>query len=85
MTKSSGAVVEVNECLIWATKLGAEWWESFSARYAQSGRLTVITPSVAGNRWSVACDDMDHARWLAGQAIAFGGVPKAAIKVRAVQ
>ncbi|TCO57169.1 hypothetical protein [Actinocrispum wychmicini] len=83
---NTAAAVEVNECRVWATKLGEGWWNTFMRRFADTPRATVLTPSVAGNLWRIACEDIDHARWLAAHMIDIGGLPKSAVRaVRVVE
>jgi hypothetical protein len=75
--------VEVNEAAIWASRMGSDWWNEWRLRMEPVGRITVITPSLGGDRVHVACDSEDDARWLAGHMTGFAGVPARAVKVRA--
>lgn len=75
-------VVEVNECHVLASQWGAEWWGDFRKQYDPIGRIADTAVSIAGNRCEVACDDREHADWLAGHMVDHGGLPKSAVKVR---
>jgi hypothetical protein len=74
-------VVEVNEAGIWASQRGSTWWNEWRLRMEPTGRITVITPSLGGDRVHIACDSKDDAQWLAGHMHEFAGIPKAAVKV----
>jgi hypothetical protein len=50
------AAVEVNECRIYATQGGIDWWTTFRQRFENTGRITTLIMSVAGDLVSVACD-----------------------------
>ena len=73
--------VEVNEAAIFATGTAAEWWALFEARFTPAGRITVLTPSIGGNRVHVEVDDEEHAREFVAMLISHG-VPKNAVKVK---
>lgn len=74
------AVVVVNECQINATRRAAEWWTWF--RYANpSERFESRLISLGGDLVAVACEDREHAEWLARHMVEFGTVPKSAVKV----
>lgn len=75
------AAVEVNECRVFATRLGSEWWAEFRRRFHRTGRITTLIASPAGELVSVACDDQPHARWLADQ-MTTKGIPETAVKVK---
>jgi hypothetical protein len=75
------AALEVNECKIWASLLGADWWCEWRARMEPIGRITVITPSIGGDLVHVACDSREDADWLRNHMISFGGVHKNAVRV----
>jgi hypothetical protein len=77
-------VVEVIECRVFATGRGAAWWSLFRLRMEPAGRITVITPSLGGDIVYVACDDKEHACWLAGHMREHAGIPASAARVRAV-
>lgn len=77
-------VVEVSECRVLATARGAAWWSLFRLRMEPAGRITVITPSLGGDLVHVACDDQEHARWLAGHMHEHAGIPASTAKARAV-
>lgn len=75
------AAVEVNECRVFATQMGVDWWLLFRHAHTNSGRITTITPSPAGELCSIACDSAEDAQWLADQMLAHG-LPKSAVKIR---
>ena len=75
------AVVEVNECKVFATSSGAAWWTAFRQRFDPIGRITDVKVSIGGNLCHVACDDREHADWLAASMVE-KGVPASAIKIR---
>jgi hypothetical protein len=74
--------VYVNEVSINATRQGIEWWTAFSARFEGTGRMTCLTPSIAGSAWHVACDNELDAGWLAWEMVEEHGIPKRAVKVK---
>lgn len=75
-------VVEVNECRVFATQLGEQWWHTFVG--AHSKRLVRVVMSVAGDLVHVSCDGKEHAVWLARHMISQGGLPSSAVKPRRV-
>jgi hypothetical protein len=75
------AAVEVNECRVFATQMGVDWWNLFRHAHTDSGRITTLTPSPAGDLCSVACDSREDAQWLASHMLE-QGLPKSAVKVR---
>lgn len=79
-TDRAPALVLVNECRIFATHRAADWWTWF--RYANpSGRFEDRVVSLGGNLVAVACDDREHADWLAAHMVDFAGIPKSAVRV----
>lgn len=74
-------VIEVNEAAIWASQQGTEWWNLWR-RMQPSGRITVVTPSLGGDRVRVACNSKEDAQWLAGHMTSFAGIPRRAIRVK---
>lgn len=79
---SPNAALEVNECRVYATASGSEWWAAFRQCYMRSGRVTVLSTSLGGEVVSVACEDRRHAEWLRDTAVAHG-IPLTAVKIRA--
>ena len=78
------ASLEVNECRVFATASGSEWWSMFRQHWNQpAGRITVLSSTLGGELVSVACYDLEHAEWLRDTAIS-NGIPSAALKVRKV-
>lgn len=71
--------VRVNEMAITATMLGIDWWLDFRRAHVPE-RFTVLDASPAGEVVDVACDDREHAVWLASELVR-NGVPKRAIRV----
>lgn len=79
-------VVEVNECHVFAVSdAPAEYWAAYRGRYEAVGRINVLVASVGGDRVQVACDDRDHADWLANHLVEHGGLPKSAVKVKTLR
>lgn len=78
-------VVEVNQAAVHFTGQGASWWQVYRLWYRDSARITEIPSWVPGGGLAlVACDSREDANWLAGHMVDFGGLPKTAIKVKAV-
>lgn len=76
-------VVEVNECALFATQRGIDWWMLFRRRYNTAGRIEDLPPfNPQGNRCRVLCDDREHADWLAEHMVEFGGFPTSAVKAK---
>jgi hypothetical protein len=73
------SAVQVNECAIFATRRGVDWWLLFRSHGPES-RFVVVTASLAGDRVNVQCEDREHAEWLLGRLLE-EGVPKSALKV----
>jgi hypothetical protein len=69
----------VNECRVFATNRGADWWVMFRAH--QPGRFTDLVVSMAGNMVGVACEDREHAEWLRDHMISVG-IPASALRIR---
>lgn len=76
------AYVEVNECRVWVTERGRQWWDLY--RIKHSGRITTLTASIAGDRVQVACDSKEDADWLAGHMVE-QGIPASAVAARELQ
>lgn len=74
---------EVNEARVNATVTGADWWAGFRQRMEPVGRITVVTPSLGGDRVHVACASRDDAAWLK-RHMETEGIPGGAIKVKCV-
>ena len=72
------SAVRVNEAKVFATTSGADWWAVFSIH--QHARLTPVVVSMGGNLVDVACEDEDHATWLAAEMVG-RGIPQGAVKV----
>lgn len=76
------ACVEVNEAAVWSTQRGTDWWNTFRLRFERIDRIEVVTHSLGGDRVRVACDDRDHAVWLANHMVEFGGLPRTAVRAK---
>jgi hypothetical protein len=74
------SAVRVNEARVLATTGGADWWGTFRRIYGEEGRLATVTASLGGDLVDVACDDAEHAAWLAEHMQA-QGVPATAVRV----
>lgn len=72
--------VQVNECRVFVTQRGADWWATFRPYFDRLGRIAVVTASPAGDLVNVACDHDEHARWLAN-LMQERGIPASAVKV----
>jgi hypothetical protein len=55
---------------------GIEWWALFDARFAATGRITVLVMSVGGGQHHVACDSKEDAAALMATMTAQGVHPK---------
>ena len=77
-------VVEVNEAAVFATRASAAWWAMYRQVNDRIGRITDTVVSLGGNRSEVACDDREHADWLAAHMVERIGLPKSAVRVREV-
>lgn len=73
--------VVVNECRVFATAKGGEWWLPFLLRFEGTPRMTCLTMSIAGGLWHVACDNREDAQSLAA-LMTENGVPKSAVTVK---
>jgi hypothetical protein len=73
--------VRVTEPVITATQMGIDWWLDFR-RFHVPGRFTVVEASLAGEVVDVACDDREHADWLAAEMVR-NGIPKRGVRVLA--
>lgn len=76
-------VVQVDEGKVEASRQGVEWWHLFAARYRPTGRLVETKPPcVVGGTVEVACDDREHADWLAAHMVDHGGLPRTAVRAK---
>ncbi len=73
--------VLVNECKVFATAAGAEWWALFTCHRAGPGRITRLKESIAGGLAHVACDSKEDAELFAEGLVSYAGIPKSAITV----
>lgn len=78
-------VVEVNETRIhtYGNNIDAasKWWLWFR-RANPADRFHETAVSITGAMVEVACDSKEDAEWLARHMVAFGGLDKAAVKVK---
>ncbi len=75
------AWVEVSETRVFLSRRGHEWWIWY--RFGQpESRFMTVAATLAGEIVRVACDNREEAQWLADHMVSFGGLPKAAVKVR---
>jgi len=83
MTTTTGRrhFVEVNETKVNATQMGHEWWYLFRALQPVE-RFQERMPNPQGALVEVACDDREHAVWLAAHLVAEGGLPRHAVKAK---
>lgn len=76
-------VVEVNEGAVDITGQGTTWWLTFRHRYDRIGRIQDTTgPCIVGGKAEVACEDQEHAEWLAAHMVEHGGLPRTAVRVK---
>lgn len=75
--------VEVNETKVNATQIGHEWWYLFRA-VQPTERFRDHMPNPQGAMVEVACNDAEHAGWLAAHLVAEGGLPRHAVKAKSV-
>jgi hypothetical protein len=71
--------VRVNDAHILACGQGASWWFWYRRRCDLGGRIHVENATLGGDIVRVACDDREHAEWLAGYMHKMG-VPKSCAK-----
>lgn len=71
--------VRVNEVKVFATTQGADWWAWFLLAHPAT-RFDARVVSMAGSIVDVACDDADHAEWLAAE-MQRHGIPRTALQV----
>jgi len=78
--------VEVKDIVILSSRQGSDWWLAYRDRYERIGRVTPVpgTATPQGDHCRVACEDREHAEWLAAHMVEHGGVPRSAVKARAV-
>lgn len=78
------AYVEVDECKAWASDRGFAWWMTYRGRFEASGKLTVVKSG-----WldvvRVSAADREEAEFMRSHMANVGGMPKSALKVRAVK
>jgi hypothetical protein len=77
-------VVEVNEAKVIATNRGRDWWTLFLMAHRDTGRISEVTVSLGGAICHVACDSPEDAQWLATFMITEHGLPRSAVKARAL-
>lgn len=76
-------VVEVNEGTVEASQQGIEWWDMFTRRFSDTGRLVYTKqPCIVGGVVEVACASKDDATWLAAQMVDVHGLPRTAVRVK---
>lgn len=78
------AVVEVNECKVFAVASAADYWITYRDQCEAVGRITILQASI-GDLVHVSCDDRDHATWLAAHLVSHGGLPRTAVKARTLR
>jgi hypothetical protein len=67
-----------------ATGPGADWWAWFLMAHRTTGRITEVAVCLGGAICHVACDSREHATWLATSMVDQHGLPKSAVKARAL-
>jgi hypothetical protein len=75
-------VVEVNECKVFATGSGTNWWEMY--RHRMEFRMTDVQVSLGGNLVHVACETAEDAAECA-EMLVERGLPASAIRTRKIK
>lgn len=76
-------VVEVSEPKVFTyTGSNVAWWLLYRQRHEGTGRLTEHGATLVGSLVDVACDDKDHAEWLAAHMVNHGGLHASAVRVK---
>lgn len=77
--------VEVNECAVFATQRGADFWLTHYPRFQASGKLETVKIGPMGSIVRISCADQEEAEFMRGHMVDVGGMPKSAVKVRSTR
>lgn len=78
-------VVEVKAGVAQASRQGYAWWLAFRQSCDPISRIEDVgVHCIVDTTALVACDDREHAEWLAAHMVGHGGLPKSAVRVRAI-
>lgn len=76
-------VVEVNEGVLEATRMGCDWWYARRPAFVASGKLRETVPSclIAGYI-EIGPYGEDDAQFMAAHMVDIGGLPRTAVRVK---
>lgn len=76
-------IVEVNEGILEATRMGCDWWYARRPAFVASGKLReTVPPCLIAGRIEIGPYDEDDARFMAEHMVESGGLPKSAVRVK---
>lgn len=76
-------VVEVNEGVIEASRMGCDWWYARRPAFVASGKLReIVPPCLIAGRVEIGPYDEDDARFMAEHMVDTGGMPRTAVRVK---
>jgi hypothetical protein len=75
-------VVEVNECGIFASQLGAAWWAANVLARPIAARITWAFMGPGGGVAQIACADKEEATFVRDHMVGHGGIHRTHVKVR---
>ena len=76
-------VIEVNEGVLEASRMGVDWWYARRPAFVASGKLRETVPAclIAG-RIEIGPYDEDDAQFMAEHMVDIGGMPRTAVRVK---
>ena len=77
-------VVEVNECGIYASRIGWDWWMENILLRPVAGRIDWLSLGPSGGVAQIPCEDKEEAEFVHGYMLAHGIHPKHA-KVKRIR
>ncbi|MDG4795420.1 hypothetical protein [Micromonospora sp. WMMD1082] len=77
-------VVEVDDALVIATGHRADWWAWLLIAHHGTGRIREVAASIGGAICHVTWDSREHATQLTESMVTQHGLPRAAVKAKAV-
>jgi hypothetical protein len=72
MASTAGYAVEVNECGIFATGLGEDWWVTNVLMGPMASRLIFLFIGPGGGLAQIPCSDREEAAFVLGHLISHG-------------
>jgi hypothetical protein len=79
-------VIEVNEGAVETSQQGVDFWNLHRQRFAASGKLRETKAAcIVGGIVELGPYDRDDAEFMASHMVESGGMPRTAIKVKAVR